>query len=167
MPQPPEELREIFQLLGVGLVVNPVHEGLYRLVFFFLPDVLGHLPVGEQHEILNQLVGFLHLADVDADRLSLVIQVEPDLLGLEVERALLESLLPQGRGHFIEGGDFFAVLPLSRLDDGLHLFVGEPPVRMDHGFPDPGVVHRPFFIHLEHSRETKPVDSLLQRAEAI
>ena len=65
--------------------MNPVHKGFHRLIFPFLSNKFGNLAVGQQHEILDQLIGILHLTQIDAQRPAEFIKFEPDLLGLKIK----------------------------------------------------------------------------------
>ena len=59
------ETREDCELLEVGLVVDAVDKGLWGVVGCLFAYCLGYGAVGEQHELLNELVRLVALGEVD------------------------------------------------------------------------------------------------------
>ncbi len=62
----------------IGLIVHAVREWQWVLVHFFFRCAFRHQPVGEKHELFDELVRFLAFLHNDADGLACFIQFEAD-----------------------------------------------------------------------------------------
>ena len=74
---------KILQLVQVGLVVHTIDEGLGGPVLGHLADVLGHLAVGQQHELLDEFVGVLGHVDMDSRGLTRLVDFKFLLFAVE------------------------------------------------------------------------------------
>ena len=136
-----DELCQVVQLGGVGQVVYAVRENLGFFAFGNFSDGFGDGAVGQQHELLHQLVGIFRLLEVYAQRLSLVVYLELHFHPVELQCAVGEAFLAQYLGQAVQFQQFELVVALARLDDLLRLFVGEAPVALDDGVHDAVVQH--------------------------
>jgi hypothetical protein len=83
-----DEKFPIFGQAGfVGSFVNPIKSGA-----LFMIEVAGDRFVGEEHELFDQLVGFVGRFFFDPIGSALRIEEDPQFGEIEVERALGEPL---------------------------------------------------------------------------
>ena len=83
--------------------MHPVYERPVALASALgLSDEFGDFTVGKKHELLHELIGLLHLLEIDAEGFPVLIQTELGFLTLETNRTVLESLRPQLLCQFVE-----------------------------------------------------------------
>ena len=131
---------------GLGLPVHLASGG----------HVFGYGAVCEQHEFLDEPVGFLGEFLVYADGLAVLVNVHLHFRAVEVHGAGGETLFAQLQGQFVEdehgflhlGGDHPAFAsgselllhgPVSGFDDGLGQFIVKTVVGDNVGAAEPGV----------------------------
>ena len=114
------KLPQILQLRGVRHVMHAIRQGLGRRLarrarssWFSYP--LGHRTIGQQHKLLNELIGILRHLEVGPYRLAVLIDVEMQLLAVELHRAVLEASRPQLFGQAVEFDQFHGILPPIRM----------------------------------------------------
>ena len=99
------ELAERNQLHRVGMVVNAVNHsardllGLCSRLFAACKD--GYLAVGEQHKLLNELVGILGLFDVGPDGLVVGVEAKLYLSTVKTNGTVVHSRRAEGLGHAV------------------------------------------------------------------
>ena len=79
---------QLFQLFGVGHVVNTVGQYLGLLALGHLAHALGHRAVGQQHEFLHQLVGVLGYLDVSGYGVSILVDFKTDFGAVKADGAV-------------------------------------------------------------------------------
>ena len=102
---------------------------------------LGHPHIGQQHEVLDQAVGVQHALDEHLHGLSIVVEAELDLLGVEIDAPRFEPPGPHLLGQPVEPLDPLA--RSSRSPPLLRLGIGETTIGMDHGAAEPFLHHCP------------------------
>ena len=107
-----DELSERLHLLRIRVVVDTIGEHLGFLTLRHAAYALGNGTVGQQHELLNELVGILRALEVAACGVSLLIDIEVQFLSVKLHRAILEAALAQFLGQSVEGAQFPAVFVL-------------------------------------------------------
>ena len=82
-----DETAQLGELVGIGFVVHAVDERAFAVLhpLAFTPHELGYFAVGQQHKLFDQLVGFLHLLEIDAQRLAVFVEVEFRLFAFEAD----------------------------------------------------------------------------------
>ena len=90
-----DELGQRVELLGVGQVVDAVGEYFGLLALGHAAYLLGHGTVGQQHELLDQLVGVLRHLEVDTDGFALLVYLELHLVAVEVDGSSGEAAFAQ------------------------------------------------------------------------
>ena len=143
------ELRQVIQLLRIGQVVDTVGEYLCLLSLRYASNLLCHGAVGQQHELLHQLVGIFRYLEIDAQRLALLVDFELHLVAVEVDGTRLEALFAQQLGQFVELLEFLHIVTLSRFESLLRLLVGKASVALDDGVYHTAFLHLGPFVHLE------------------
>ena len=108
------EVGQVHQLLGVGCVVYSIYKYLGLLPLGHLAYALCHGSVGQQHELLNQLVGIFGHLEEDARRLALLVYLEAYLASVKVYRASGKAPAPQFLGHAVEHDELLGKV-LGRL----------------------------------------------------
>ena len=91
----PDELGEILHLVWIGQLMDTIDEGLGLFPLGRTAYKLCHGPVGQEHELLDQLVRLLGHLEIDAERLALLINLKFHLIPVEIDRSLLEATLAQ------------------------------------------------------------------------
>ena len=105
------ELAERNQLHRVGMVVNAVNHsardllGLCSRLFAAGKD--GYLAVGEQHKLLNELVGILGLFDVGPDGLVVGVEAKLYLSTVKTNGTVVHSRRAEGLGHAVHEQKIF------------------------------------------------------------
>ena len=89
------EFAEFLEPFGIGVGVDTVDRWEEPVL-----DLAGDDFVRREHEFLDELVGDIVLDLLEPDGMALVIQPDLDLRKIEIERAGLETVLPQKRGQF-------------------------------------------------------------------
>ena len=84
-----------------------------RLGLFLQSDAFSHRSVGKEHEFLHQFVGILGSLEIDADGLSLLINLKTGFLAVEVDGAFLETLVAQQVRHAVERDELVGILALA------------------------------------------------------
>ena len=119
-------------------------------------DELRHGAVRQEHELLDEPVGFLRELLVHADRLAVLVDVDLHLGAVEIDGAGRKTPLAQDEGQLVEPEDGFLHLVrddpalgsgaeillhrlVARVDDLLGQLIGEPVVGGDHRPAEPGV----------------------------
>ena len=169
------ELPQTGDLLQVGLVMDPVHEGLGILDglaahLAVRGDELGDVFVRQKHEFLDEPVGLLGIFLVHGHRLAVFVDLHLHFGTLEVHGAGSETLFAELQGYLIEDQHrflhvirndaafgSFAELRLHSvvpgLDDGLGALVGEAVVGLDDRPAEPGIDDLRERGDLEHGGE--------------
>src|SRR5690606_3016543 len=137
------------QSIQVRLIMDPIHKGIFALVF--MKDEFSHRFIGQQHKFLDLLVAIFPLFDYQTYGSTLFIQLKFYFLCLKVDRALLESSLPQFLCKFIQKCQLFIKISLLLIDVCLRLFICKPPIGMDNGSPNPMVKNVRILVELEHT----------------
>ena len=158
---------QVGELLGVGVVVDAVDEALGAAPLGDLADVLGHRQVGQEHELLHELVGVLGLLEVHAYWFPVPVDFKTDLGAVEFDGARLVALLAELLGQAVEHEDLAGVVASARLDDLLRLLVGEAAVGADDGGHDAAVEHSGVGVHGEDGREGELLLAGAQGADAV
>ena len=133
-----------------------------------------HTAVGQEHELLHQLVGILGHLDIGGHGVSLLVHFKPHLGTVETDGAVLEPLFAEQLGQAVERDEFGGIFPLRGSTFGqrfgvfarqcqvlgrslavalqclLHLFVGEAAVGADDGVRQVPVEHFAFGVHREN-----------------
>ena len=110
---------ERLHLLRIGILVNTIGESLGLAALLHLAHALSHGAVGQEHELLHELVGILRPLVVAADGVSLLVDIKMQLLRVKLHRAVLEALFAQELCQPVEGAELPAVLVLELSVDGL------------------------------------------------
>ena len=141
---------ELLQLFGIRLVVNPVDKGLLFLPCAWFADQFGHLFIGQQHELLDQLVGILRLLEEDAGWFSGIIHDNLHFYPVEINGSAGKAFCPQFFSKCVEGEDLRLHLPFAGFDDRLCLFVAKSPVRENNRPSKPLLLNFGIFIQLKY-----------------
>ena len=87
-----DEVFECQQLFIQRFVVDTIYEGLgFFVMRGALAHFFGHLFVGQQHELLDEEVGFGGHFHVHADGLGVLVKLKLNLFGGEVDGVILET----------------------------------------------------------------------------
>ncbi len=149
---------ERLQLGGIGLVVNAVDHGTRAaLAVALAAHVMGHVLVGQEHELFDQLVAITGLLEVGADGFVVGVQAEFHFRAVKGNGTGLHASFAQGLGHAVHGEEFGTQGVRFAIEYGLGLFVGESTVRMDHRPPKPAVQDLPLLVHRKEDRKGKLV----------
>ena len=105
--------RQIVQFVGVGHVVDTVGERLGLFAFLGDAHAFSHCAVGQQHELLHQLVSILSLFEVDAERFAVLVNLESRFLAVKVDGTLFEAFVAQHVGHAVQRDEQVCVLSFS------------------------------------------------------
>ena len=110
--------------IRVGALVDAVEEGQLGV-----HGEARHGLIGQQHELLDQALGFAALRAEDLRRLVLLVQHELGLIHLEVHRAALPALLLQTLGQPAHRQQRLRHLLRQRLrtalEEAVHAVVGQ------------------------------------------
>ena len=167
---------QVFQFLGVGQVVYAVREDLCLLVLRHAAYLFGHCPVGQQHEFLDEFVGFLGLFEIYPRGFALFVNVEAYLYAVKVDGSGGKSLLGELFGQMVQGEDGFGqqVFPLGLggpvsafLYYLLCLLVGEPALAAYDGAHYAVLLHLGPVIEVEDDGVGQLVLVGTQRAEVV
>ena len=133
--------------------MHTIDKGLGGLILGHFTDVLSHLAVGQQHELLDELIGILSLMDMHSGGLALLVDVKLDFLAVERDRsALLKATTAQLLGHLVEHSQFLGQVALTRFQDVLGLLIGESPVAAGDSVANLVFLHLGLGIHLHDNR---------------
>ena len=110
------ERTEVFKFVRVGQVVYAVRQSLRFLrTLLHLAYALSHSAVGEEHELLDELVGILCLLEVDAERLACLVNLKSHFLAVEVDGSALEACCTELLGELVEHDEHLCVFLAHRL----------------------------------------------------
>ena len=123
--------------------------------------------VGQQHELLDHLVGLLLLLEVDAEGFSVVVEPELDLFAFEGDGSVPEPLGAEGLCQPVEGEDLLGEVAASGFDHLLGFGVGEAAVGVDDRAPEPLVEDFEVLVEGEDGREAEARLVGAQRAELV
>ena len=125
----------IFDQAGfIGSFVNPVKSRT-----FFVVEVASDRFVGEEHELLDQLVGFVGGLFFDPVGFSLGIKEDTKLGKIEVEGALSKALLAKGGGKVPSALEKAVEIVLSGATEAKKsLGVGQAVAGVDNGAGEAG-----------------------------
>ena len=146
------EARQVFQLFGVGQVVNAVGQHFGLLAFWHTAYLFGHGAVGQQHKLLNQLVGLFGYFEVHPDRFALFVYFELHLVAVEVDGSCLEAIVAQYLCQLVQLQNLLFVVALAGFDNLLRLFVGKASVTSDNGVYNARLQHLGLVVHFEDYR---------------
>ena len=136
--------------------MHTIYKRLGGLSLGNFTDVLGHLAVGQEHELLDEFVGILGHMDMYTSGLTLLVNVKLNLLAVERHRStLLEAATAQLLSHLIEHGQLLGQVALARFQDVLSLLIGEAPVAAGDGVANFVFLHLGLGIHLHNDRVGK------------
>ena len=158
MPEAEDELPEAVQLLLARRVVDAVNHRTFdsaALVGLAFAAELRDAAVGQQHELLDHLVRFLLLLEIDAQRFACLVEFEFHLFAVEADRAVLEPLPAKRLRQPVERQYLFGVVAAARLDHLLRLGIGEAAVGVDHRAAEPLFEDVEVLIEGEDRRETE------------
>ena len=92
--------------------------GLRRLTIgfclFCLADALSYRTIGQQHEFLDELGSVVALLEIGTDRLSVIVDVEVQLLAVELHGTALEAPFTEFLRQTVEGAQLSLPLPLQK-----------------------------------------------------
>ena len=83
--------------------MDTVHKGVVVPLALGLAKGLGHRAVGQQHEVLDQLVALILHTDIGVDGLAILVQDELHLFRVEVEAAFGHPAFTQFGSQKMEG----------------------------------------------------------------
>ncbi len=93
VPEAKDEGVEGIQLLRIRDIMHTIDKGAGFLTLGYPADGFRYRLVGQQHELLNQVIGLLRLLEVDTQWLSLLVEVELHLVAFKVDRTRCEAPL--------------------------------------------------------------------------
>jgi len=143
------EVDEREQLLLVRRIMYPVRKRNGFFVDLDLANGLGNGTVGQQHELLDQLMGLLAFFDHDADGLALRVQLKSYFCRRKVDSPFLKTCFAETLSQLIQRSYFCQVKTGLLLDDLLHFLVSKAMVRMDHRPAQPCILDFAFGGHAE------------------
>ena len=82
-----DELRQVIQLFGIRKVEDTVREYFWLFALGHASYLFGYGAVGEQHELLYQLVGVFGFFEIYADGFAFFINFELHFIAVEVNGA--------------------------------------------------------------------------------
>ena len=167
VPEAQDELPEALQLVDVRFVVDAVDHRAARLAPSDLAAELGNAAVGQQHELLDHLVGLLLFLEIDAHRPALLVEPEFGLGAVEADRTVAEPLAAHGLRQPVERKDLFGVVAPAGLDHLLRLLVGEAAVGVDHRAAEPLVEDFEVLVEGENRRKAEALLVRPQRTEFV
>ena len=85
---------KILHLFRIWQFMDTIDKRLLRFSFRRTTDKFGNCPVGQQHKLFNQLVGFFRNLEIYADRLSILINFELHFIPVEIDGSVLKPFLP-------------------------------------------------------------------------
>ena len=155
--EPNDKAAELCHLVRIRFVMDTVHKRPLAVLdpFPFLPDKFRHLTVGQQHELLDQLVRLLDLLEIDTQRFAVLVQFEFGLLALEIDRTVAEAFAPQLLSQAIQLQNLYRHIALTGLYHLLRLLIGKPTVGIDHRPAKPLLLHLSLLVQLENGREAE------------
>ena len=186
-----DKAAQLLELLGVGHVVDAIDENLGLLVPGHTAYLFGHTAVGQEHKLLDQLVGVLGHLDVGRDGVALFVNLEAHFGAVETDGAVLEAAFAQLLGQAVERDELFDILALKgsalgqgfgvlagqgqvggrgfavALQYGLHLLVSKAAVRANHGMGQVPVEHVAATVHVENRRVGQLLLIGPQRADEV
>lgn len=153
--------------------MDTVRQRLGFLALVDLSDTLRHRLVGQEHELLNELVGIFRALEVTTYGLSFLIDVEVEFLSIELHATVLEPLGPQFLSQAVKGDELvgiFTLIPLrtrrwcglsGSVDDTvvlqklLHLLIGIAAVRLYHRVDKAEGLDVGIVVEVEHGTVTR------------
>ena len=124
---------QVLQFIRVWQVVNTIREHFRLLVLWYLAYKFGHSTVGQQHELFNQLIGFLRFLEIDTERFSLLVNFETDLHPIKVNGTMSHTVGTKNLCQLVELQDFFLIFTFTRFNHGLCFFVSKTTITLDDG----------------------------------
>ena len=179
------KLAQGLQFGGVGHVVHTVRQRLGLDALLHTSHTLGHGAVGQEHELLDELVGVFRHLEVAACGLACLVHVEVEFLALKLHGAVLEALGTEQLGESVERDELAGQLALvaalagrgCRLSGAvhhpivfqylLHLLIGKAPTAPYHGMYQSPALHLRLIVHLKHRAEAQLVLVGPQRADVV
>ena len=161
-------LGQVAQLLGIGRLVHAVDKCLGLLAGRHLADVGGDGAVGQQHELLDELVGLERHMWHHSDGVALLVDVKLQFLAVERHRAaLVEAACPELLCQVVEHQYLVLEVALAGLDDALRLVVVKAAVAADDRVADVVFLDLGIGGHLEDDRVGELVLVGTQRADVV
>ena len=105
-----DKLPQGLQLLRVRIVVDTIRQSLGAFSPCHLAHALRHVAVGQEHELLYQLIGILGTFHIATNRFALFVYIKMQLLGVKLHGTILESFRPQLLGQAVKGNQLVSVL---------------------------------------------------------
>ena len=179
------KLAQRFQLRRVGIVVYTIGQSLGLFTLCHLADRFSHRSVGEQHKLLDELVGILRVLEVAAYRLALFVYIEVKFLAVELHGSVLEACRAQLLCQTVELNECVGILAtvsslrsrrsrIARsvhnavvLKQLLHLLVGVAAVRLYYGVNDAILLHVGVVVEIEDDGECQLLLVGAQRADEV
>ena len=127
------ELLHFLEFFGVRQVMNAIDEGSTGT------DGFGYRTVGEEHELLDEVVRFVRLLKIDLRWEAVLIQTESHLVLLDGERSAGNPFGAEFLSHFVESCQGFRDLGITRcrgLDNSLRFVVIKTCIGADDGAAD-------------------------------
>ena len=183
--------RSFSSFSGAGHVVYAVGQHLGLASLWHAAHHLGHAAVGQQHELLDELVGVARHLHVGARGMSLLVDLEAHLGAVEADGAVLEAGGAQALGQAVErdelGGIFALGLRAGRQRFGvsarqrqvglrglavaleylLHLLVGEAAHAAYDGVREVPLLHLALVVEAEDGRVGQFVLVGAERADEV
>ena len=158
-------LAEVFQLVEVGILMNPVETGNLRLA-----QMPGDGFVGDEHEFLDELVRDVIFNLLDAQRLAgFLVQADLDLREVQVEGTVGKPLFPQLGGEpphlFQFAGQFVVAVLAAQPGEGLR--IGQPVPGVDDAGAELDVPDGELRRELDQAALRQPVFPGPQAAQAV
>src|SRR5258708_27334368 len=139
-----DEFAKLRQFFQVWIFVDPI-DGRNRALFQFARDGL----VRGQHEFFDQLVRFIVLDTLQFYGTPIFIDPDFYLWKIEVQSAMLESLLPYYRGEFPgKMHSFPQLVGRWRLQNRVSLLVREPVRTSNHAACKPRALRGSAFVEV-------------------
>ena len=123
-------------------------------------DEFGNSAVGQQHELLDQLVGILGLLEEYAYGMSCLVYVKTDLYTVKTQGSVLETFCTQYLGKTVQGHylcleliarQFILTALLLTLNDCLNLLIGKTAVAAYHGACYAGAFYHAGIGHFKYN----------------
>ena len=102
VPKLRDEVSEVQKLFRVGILMDAIGQNLGLLVLGNLADAFGHRSVCQQHELLDELGGVRRHLEIDAGRVSVVVDIEAHLASVEIDSSRSKTPLTQLLGHAVQ-----------------------------------------------------------------
>ncbi len=137
-------------------------------------QVIGRSHIGDQHALLNELVGIVAHHRNDGFDLLVLAKDNPGFSGIEIDGAALLALRQQGLIDLIEVFQirhYLAILVTQGLiiidQHRCDLVIGQPCMRAHHSGIETVLAQLAFLTHLHVADHAQPIDLGVDRAQAI